>query len=310
MFKTKTSFLAIIIAAASGAHGQQLKAASVSMELGHIHVGIQNIPLALQWFDKVLQLKPTFLNERLAIVPSKPIHIILDATDEDAPVTIAFASENVDADHQRLVERGATSLEVPNDKPYGVRAAYLKGPGALKFEIEGPLSSVKTGQAKENPMSTSIKHDRAISKEILVSASLNDVWEAWTTSKGAMTFFAPKAIIGSAVGEPYEIYFDPADERQGTKGLKILSYLPKETVSFEWNAPPDLPNVRKIPTQVAIKLSQASPDQVKVELMHTGWREGAEWDRALKYFTRAWNIVLTRLSQRFAKGPIDWTSLN
>jgi hypothetical protein len=31
----------------------------------------------------------------------------------------------------------------------------------------------------------------------------------------------------------YEIYFDPKDERKGTKGLKILSYAPEEMISFQ-----------------------------------------------------------------------------
>lgn len=60
-----------------------------------------------------------------------------------------------------------------------------------------------------------------------------EVWRVWTTSKGAEEFFAEKANIQLAIGGPYEIQFDPKDERSGTKGLKILSYSPNEMISFQ-----------------------------------------------------------------------------
>ena len=37
-------------------------------------------------------------------------------------------------------ERGAETLEAPEDRAWGVRAAYLRGPGRITFEIEQELS--------------------------------------------------------------------------------------------------------------------------------------------------------------------------
>jgi len=67
------------------------------------------------------------------------IGVFLETRDQDSPGTLGFPTENCDADHERLVERGAVSSEACNDKPYGVRAAYLHGPGALIIELEQPL---------------------------------------------------------------------------------------------------------------------------------------------------------------------------
>ena len=39
-----------------------------------------------------------------------------------------------------VIERGAVSIEPPTNKEWGVWMAYFKVPGALKCEIEGPLS--------------------------------------------------------------------------------------------------------------------------------------------------------------------------
>ena len=50
---------------------------------------------------------------------------------------------------------------------------------------------------------------RAIETEVIVPASLAEVWDGWTTAQGVATFLGPRARIELAVGGPYEIYFDP-----------------------------------------------------------------------------------------------------
>ncbi|MCI0402006.1 MAG: hypothetical protein L0212_00600, partial [Acidobacteria bacterium] len=65
--------------------------------------------------------------------------LILDSSDNDSVATIGFESEDCDADYERLIKRGAQSIEKPADRPWGVRAAYVKGPGSLRFEVEQPL---------------------------------------------------------------------------------------------------------------------------------------------------------------------------
>jgi uncharacterized glyoxalase superfamily protein PhnB len=66
--------------------------------------------------------------------------LILDAAAEDSSATIGFESDDCDRDYRAVVQRGAVPLEAPANRPWGMRAAYLRGPGGLKFEIEGPLT--------------------------------------------------------------------------------------------------------------------------------------------------------------------------
>jgi uncharacterized protein YndB with AHSA1/START domain len=40
--------------------------------------------------------------------------------------------------------------------------------------------------------------ERAINESVVVKAPIAKVWEAWTTSAGIRTFFAPDAMIGRA----------------------------------------------------------------------------------------------------------------
>lgn len=150
---------------------------------------------------------------------------------------------------------------------------------------------------------------RAIVKEVVVKAPLREVWEAWSTSEGATKFFAPKANIKLSVGGPYEVFFDPKDERQSSKGMKILSYAPLEMISFQWNAPPDFPEVRANPIWVVVQLSSVDSEHVRIKLTHLGWKKGTEWEKAFEYFSRAWGFVMSNLERRFAQGPIDWTKL-
>ena len=108
------------------------------MQLNHIHLGVRDLGAALEWLDRVWQSKPDFQNEHMATIPFGSFILILDAAQSDTVATIGFESDDCDRDFRAVVERGAVAIEPPSDKPWGVRAAYLQGPGKLKFEIEGP----------------------------------------------------------------------------------------------------------------------------------------------------------------------------
>ena len=109
------------------------------MTLNHIHVGVRNFDAALAWLEQVWQLKPEFQNERMATIPFGSFILILDAAETETVATIGFESEDCDRDFRAVVKRGAVVLDPPSNKPWGVRAAYIQGPGQLKFEIEQPL---------------------------------------------------------------------------------------------------------------------------------------------------------------------------
>lgn len=150
--------------------------------------------------------------------------------------------------------------------------------------------------------------NKMIEKEVVVPASLQDVWHAWTTSEGATAFFAPEAKIKLAIGGTYELYFSPENPpgSRGSENCKVLSYFPERMLSFNWNAPPELPDARKERTWVVMQFEPARGRTTKVKLTHLGWEEGGRWDRAYQYFQTTWDVVLYRLQQRFKAGPIDW----
>ena len=162
---------------------------------------------------------------------------------------------------------------------------------------------------------TAVAAERAIDKEVLVDATVDQVWEAWTTKAGITSFFAPDADIDARVGGAFHLFINPyaAPGMKGADTMRYLALQPKTMLSFDWNAPPSLPNVRGQHTVVILRFS---PEGAKTRLMlhQVGWgspdgANGKEWDAAYKYFDGAWSNVLANLQKRFAAGgqPVDWT---
>lgn len=145
-------------------------------------------------------------------------------------------------------------------------------------------------------------------KAVIVAASPEQIWEAFTTIEGVKTFFAPDAWIDLAINGEYEMYFLPDGPKgaRGGEGCRILSFIPNEMISFSWNAPPSLPAVRNERTWVILQFIPKSSNETQVSLVHLGWGAGDEWQKALAYFDKAWELVLARLAWRFQHGPLDW----
>jgi catechol 2,3-dioxygenase-like lactoylglutathione lyase family enzyme len=110
------------------------------MTLSHVHLGVRDLSSALDWLQRIWQVGPAFQNERMATLQFGAFILILDAAAEDSSATIGFESDDCDRDFRAVLERGAAALDPPSNKAWGVRAAYVQGPGHLKFEIEGPPS--------------------------------------------------------------------------------------------------------------------------------------------------------------------------
>lgn len=156
--------------------------------------------------------------------------------------------------------------------------------------------------------SVALAAERAIEKQVVVPAPLSQTWEAWTTREGIRSFFAPEAVIEPRVGGLFEIQFDPgaAPGLRGADGMRFMALQPMQMLSFEWNAPPSLPEARLQRTFVVLRFEAVDASQTRVSLTHTGWGSGGQWDAAYNYFDRAWGNVLGNLKKRFETGPVDW----
>lgn len=159
------------------------------------------------------------------------------------------------------------------------------------------------------PTGSAASSERAIHVEVTVDAPVAAVYDAWSTSTGAQTFFATKTRIEPRVGGPYEIYFNPADERMTTKGCKVLSYSPGEMISFQWRLPRDeFPDLQDAPMWVVVQMRAAGANRTVVTITHLGFGTGPGWDRAYSHMERGWSELAGRLKKRFEQGPVDWST--
>lgn len=151
--------------------------------------------------------------------------------------------------------------------------------------------------------------EKSIIIETEINASVDEVWEAWTTPEGVKSFFAPDCKIELTVNGEYEIYFDkdaPAGSR-GSEGVRIMAIQPGKMFSFNWNAPPHFRETRNQRTHVTLRFYSIDQKKTRLILIQDGWGDGGEWDLTYEYFVKAWGkIVIPRLKYRFENGPIDW----
>src|SRR5260370_5527562 len=103
-----------------------------------------------------------------------------------------------------------------------------------------------------------INASNVIRKETITTATLEAAWKAWTAVEGVTSFFVPKANIEPVVGGRYELFSSLKGPKgfQGTEGCKILALEPQKHLAFEFIAPPQFPNVRRLRTRVDVTFGE------------------------------------------------------
>lgn len=142
---------------------------------------------------------------------------------------------------------------------------------------------------------------RSLSKEVNVAAAAAPVWAAWTSNDGIASWWGPaESNIELRIGGPFEILFslEPPEGQRGSEGCRILAYVPGESLSFTWNAPPHLP-LRSANTWVVLTFTATGPNETAVRLVHTGFLQGSDWDGYMAYFDEAWDYVLGLLQNHW-----------
>ena len=78
------------------------------------------------------------------------------------------------------------------------------------------------------------------------------------------------------------------------------SVKPMEQFVFEWNAPPDIPAIRRLRTLVYIDFKPLPDNRTEVTLRNFGYGTGEDWAKTKAYFEKAWPAVMASLEKRFA----------
>ena len=137
----------------------------------------------------------------------------------------------------------------------------------------------------------------------VINAPVADVWKAWTTAEGIESFWAPKAAkVEPVPGGAFELWFgvNNPEGLRGSEGCLVHSVKPMEQFVFEWNAPPEIPAIRKLRTLVYLDFKPLPDNRTELTLRNFGYGTGDDWAKNKGYFEKAWPAVMGSLEKRFA----------
>ncbi len=140
---------------------------------------------------------------------------------------------------------------------------------------------------------------------VVVPASVNDVWAAFSTSAGLKTWLWSDAAVDLRNDGDWIVHYPGGKTGGGT----IVSFEPGKRMTMRAMAPEQFPTVRKERTTAVFGFEAVDASHTKVTLVQYGWKEGKEWDDAYEYLSTGNAQLLEQLRTRFVKGPIDWTKM-
>jgi uncharacterized protein YndB with AHSA1/START domain len=138
--------------------------------------------------------------------------------------------------------------------------------------------------------------------ELTIPAPLPEVWKAFSTSEGLMTWLTPSATVDLRPGGDWICHFPGGSTGGGT----IMSFIPQQELVISALAPDKFPNVRAHRTTARFSFTPRGSTTL-VRLTQTGWQEGDEWNKAYEYLAAGNAQLLAMLHHRFIDGPTDWS---
>ena len=142
---------------------------------------------------------------------------------------------------------------------------------------------------------------KPIEMKMDLAAGRDEVWELWTTEEGLSSWLCQRANVEPVVGGPYELFWSPdttKPESDSTLGCRVLSVDRPRLLHFDWRGSDEVADVMNVPgaevTEVTVQLFP-TPMGTRLEMVHAGWGDGPDWERARTWFARAWEMAFERL---------------
>ncbi|HLO98376.1 MAG TPA: SRPBCC domain-containing protein [Fimbriimonas sp.] len=139
----------------------------------------------------------------------------------------------------------------------------------------------------------------------IVPASLEKVWQAWTTSEGICTWMVPSGKVDFRINGSYRTSYNPGSDLTGPEVIenKILAYDPLRMITIN-NAktPADFPfkeAMAKTWTVIYFKSIEANRTEVTVRM--NGFDESSDSKNLKKFFTVGNKQTIDALVKLFEK---------
>jgi uncharacterized protein YndB with AHSA1/START domain len=163
------------------------------------------------------------------------------------------------------------------------------------------VSAAAPGLAQAGTSPSAVAAPKQLVIELEIPAPLPQVWDAFATSDGLSTWLTPNATVDLRPGGEWTAHYPGGKTGGGT----IISFIPQKEMVLAASAPEQFPSVRAERTRAVFEFESQGSATV-VRLTQSGWKTGAEWDRAYEYLVAGDAQLLSTLHRRFVEGPIDW----
>lgn len=202
-------------------------------------------------------------------------------------------------------------------------AFILVGATRMQPQSEAEKSPAKahvSGAGMADPYTKKVKNtsfvapsgERVLRHEVIVDATLEEVWEALTTAEGLKSFMAPTVDVELKTGGRFESNYKRGSKigDPGTIHNIVLSYVPMEMFAIKVGLTEQFPpEPREAGTLFSVlTFKQLGPKRVEVTESMVGWKQGPEWDQTYGFFDQANAYTLGQLCKRFAVGPREWVA--
>jgi len=162
-------------------------------------------------------------------------------------------------------------------------------------KLKGKLITLNNSKSIQNMT------DKIIISNAVLNCTIDTAFNYFAENDLLTMWLTNKADVEMKEGGKYELFWTPEDPdptNNSTYGCKVLAVERPIYFSIEWMGNAEqkcfMNNVRPL-TNVTVLFSQLNSNKTKVILIHTGWRQGENWEAARQYFTKAWAGALRQL---------------
>lgn len=149
--------------------------------------------------------------------------------------------------------------------------------------------------------------------ETVVPATPDAVWAAFATAEGWMSWAVPFANIDFRLGGRIETSYDPAARPGDDANIisRILAFVPGRMMAFQAERPPPgFPHPELLEDLFSVvEITPHADGESLVALSGVGYTDSPGHLELRAFFERGNAWTLERLIERFANGPVDWSTL-
>ena len=149
--------------------------------------------------------------------------------------------------------------------------------------------------------------DKILHHSVRLRCDTKQAFKMFTVNEDLQSWLTTIADVEPVAGGKYELFWNPEErENDSTLGCKITAIEPGKFLSFQWRGPKQykhfMNNTDPL-THVVVFFIPCNEENgptlcTEVHLIHSGWRNSAEWKEARLWFEKAWDDAFEKLRKQ------------